>query len=113
MVASFGSGAAFSLVSGVGGPNPIPNALSTGVVFALFQGAFYQVRVFIFIVMSAVRCGAPSSSSSFLMSGILTLTRAMLFSMYVGCRLGNNFLKEKPEVQALRQMQHISAQIKC
>jgi len=43
MVASFGSGAAFSLVSGVGGPNPIPNALSTGVVFALFQGAFYQI----------------------------------------------------------------------
>jgi len=43
MAASFGSGAAFSLVSGVGGPNPIPNALSTGVVFALFQGAFYQL----------------------------------------------------------------------
>ena len=43
MAASFGSGAAFSLVSGVGGPNPIPNAISTGVVFALFQGAFYQI----------------------------------------------------------------------
>ena len=43
MAASFGSGACFSLVSGVGGPNPIPNAISTGVVFALFQGAFYQI----------------------------------------------------------------------
>ena len=43
MAASFGSGACFSLVGGVGGPNPIPNAISTGVVFALFQGAFYQI----------------------------------------------------------------------
>lgn len=42
MAAGFGSGLAFSLVSGVNGPNPAANALSTGVVFALFNGAFYK-----------------------------------------------------------------------
>ena len=53
MIASFGSGAAFSLVSGMGNtppqpgapaPGPLPSALVTGAMFALFQGAFYQVR---------------------------------------------------------------------
>ncbi|CAI7784823.1 unnamed protein product, partial [Closterium sp. NIES-54] len=43
-VAAFGSGVAFSVVSGVGGPagNSVLNALSTGVGFAIFQGAFFQ-----------------------------------------------------------------------
>ena len=43
MIAAFGSGAAFSLVSGMAGPNPIPGAFSTGVVFALLQGGLFQV----------------------------------------------------------------------
>lgn len=53
MVAAFGSGACFSLVSGMGSsasaampggtPNPIMGAFSAGVVFALFQGAFYKL----------------------------------------------------------------------
>lgn len=43
MTAGFGSGLAFSLVSGASGPNPAANAVSTGVVFALFNGAFYKV----------------------------------------------------------------------
>ncbi|CAI5933894.1 unnamed protein product [Closterium sp. NIES-65] len=44
-VAAFGSGIAFSVVSGVGGPagNAVLNALSTGVGFAIFQGAFFQL----------------------------------------------------------------------
>lgn len=52
MAAAFGSGMAFSLISGVGGtvppagatvpPNPVVSMISTGVVFALFQGAFFQ-----------------------------------------------------------------------
>ncbi|CAI5520795.1 unnamed protein product [Closterium sp. Naga37s-1] len=44
-VAAFGSGVAFSVVSGVGGPagNSVLNALSTGVGFAIFQGAFFQL----------------------------------------------------------------------
>lgn len=52
LVAAFGSGVCFSLVSGIGKPgaapgsgsaNPLMAAFSTGVVFALFQGAFYKV----------------------------------------------------------------------
>ncbi|CAI5490319.1 unnamed protein product [Closterium sp. Naga37s-1] len=44
-VAAFGSGIAFSVVSGVGGPagNAVLNALSTGAGFAIFQGAFFQL----------------------------------------------------------------------
>lgn len=43
--AAFGSGVAFSLVSGVGGGagNPVMNAVSTGAAFAVFQGAFFQI----------------------------------------------------------------------
>eukprot|EP00192_Tetraselmis_astigmatica_P018734 CAMPEP_0117662472 /NCGR_PEP_ID=MMETSP0804-20121206/8070_1 /TAXON_ID=1074897 /ORGANISM="Tetraselmis astigmatica, Strain CCMP880" /LENGTH=249 /DNA_ID=CAMNT_0005469371 /DNA_START=199 /DNA_END=945 /DNA_ORIENTATION=+ len=50
MMASFGSGVAFSFVSGMGnaapgtpGAGPIPSAIITGTMFALFQGAFYQI----------------------------------------------------------------------
>ena len=62
MVAAFGSGAAFSLVSGMGGAgaaatgaaagtaaaaagkaNPLQAAFTTGCFFALFQGAFYKI----------------------------------------------------------------------
>ena len=43
MAASFGSGVAYSLVSGA--PNPMQAALTTGFAFAAFNGLFYQVRV--------------------------------------------------------------------
>ncbi|XP_042473002.1 chloroplastic import inner membrane translocase subunit HP30-2-like [Zingiber officinale] len=43
MVAAFGSGALFSLVSGVGGPNQAANAVTSGLFFALFQGGMYMV----------------------------------------------------------------------
>lgn len=43
MIAGFGSGAAFSLVSGMTQGNPMMGAFSTGTLFALLQGAFYQV----------------------------------------------------------------------
>ena len=46
MMASFGSGAAFSLVSGMAnaqGQGVVPGMVSTGVVFALMQGAIYQI----------------------------------------------------------------------
>ncbi|CAN1251288.1 Chloroplastic import inner membrane translocase subunit HP30-2 [Linum perenne] len=45
MVAAFGSGVLFTLVSGTGGignPNPAVNALSSGVFFAAMQGGIYQ-----------------------------------------------------------------------
>lgn len=44
MIAGFGSGAAFSLVSGMSGTaNPLQAAFSTGVLFAALQGGFFQV----------------------------------------------------------------------
>ena len=43
MIAAFGSGAAFSLVSGMSGPQPLMGAFSTGVVFALLQGGLFKV----------------------------------------------------------------------
>lgn len=45
MVAAFGSGALFSIVSGMGTPNPVANAITTGVAFAVFQGGFFMVRI--------------------------------------------------------------------
>ena len=51
MGAAFGGGVAFSLIGGMGagaaGANsagPLQQAFSTGVVFALFQGALAKVR---------------------------------------------------------------------
>jgi hypothetical protein len=43
MAAAFGSGALFSIVSGMGTPNPVANAITTGVSFAIFQGGFFHV----------------------------------------------------------------------
>ncbi|KAK3042813.1 hypothetical protein RJ639_001086 [Escallonia herrerae] len=43
MVAAFGSGAMFSLVSGMGGPNQAANVVSSGLFFALIQGGLFQV----------------------------------------------------------------------
>ncbi|KAF3432704.1 hypothetical protein FNV43_RR23806 [Rhamnella rubrinervis] len=42
MVAAFGSGAMFSLVSGMGGPNQAANALTSGLFFALVQGGLFK-----------------------------------------------------------------------
>ncbi|KAL5700474.1 hypothetical protein ACHQM5_025911 [Ranunculus cassubicifolius] len=44
MVAAFGSGAAFSLVSGMGGPNPVANVVTSGLFFALLQGGIFKVQ---------------------------------------------------------------------
>ncbi|KAL6003656.1 hypothetical protein ACLOJK_023889 [Asimina triloba] len=43
MVAAFGSGAMFSLVSGVGGPNVAANAVTSGLFFALVQGGLFKL----------------------------------------------------------------------
>ncbi|XP_020106714.1 mitochondrial import inner membrane translocase subunit TIM22-like isoform X4 [Ananas comosus] len=43
MAAAFGSGALFSLVSGMGAPNPVANAVTSGLAFAIFQGGFFMV----------------------------------------------------------------------
>ncbi|KAJ4832485.1 hypothetical protein Tsubulata_000030 [Turnera subulata] len=43
MVAAFGSGALFSLVSGMGGPNPATNAITSGLFFALVQGGLFKL----------------------------------------------------------------------
>lgn len=44
MVAAFGSGAMFSLVSGMGGPNQALNAVTSGLFFALIQGGIFKVN---------------------------------------------------------------------
>ncbi|CAN6231917.1 unnamed protein product [Urochloa humidicola] len=43
MAAAFGSGALFSIVSGMGTPNPVVNAITTGAAFAVFQGGFFMI----------------------------------------------------------------------
>lgn len=43
MVAAFGSGAMFSLVSGMGGPNQAVNAVTSGLFFALVQGGLFKI----------------------------------------------------------------------
>ncbi|KAL1290597.1 hypothetical protein HN51_059236 [Arachis hypogaea] len=43
MAAAFGSGAMFSLVSGMGGPNQAANAVTSGLFFALVQGGLFQI----------------------------------------------------------------------
>ncbi|XP_012488637.1 chloroplastic import inner membrane translocase subunit HP30-2 [Gossypium raimondii] len=43
MAAAFGSGAMFSLVSGMGGPNQAANAVTSGLFFALVQGGLFQL----------------------------------------------------------------------
>ncbi|XP_074592838.1 chloroplastic import inner membrane translocase subunit HP30-2-like [Curcuma longa] len=43
IVAAFGSGAMFSLVSGMGGPNQAVNAVTSGLFFALIQGGIFKV----------------------------------------------------------------------
>ncbi|KAF6163770.1 hypothetical protein GIB67_012129 [Kingdonia uniflora] len=43
VVAAFGSGALYALVSGMGGPNPAANMVTTGVTFALFQGGLFAL----------------------------------------------------------------------
>lgn len=45
MVAAFGSGAMFSLVSGMGGPNQVANAATSGLFFALVQGGLFKVCI--------------------------------------------------------------------
>lgn len=43
MAAAFGSGVIFSLVSGMGTPNPVASAITSGVGFAVFQGGFFMI----------------------------------------------------------------------
>ncbi|XP_031394780.1 chloroplastic import inner membrane translocase subunit HP30-2-like [Punica granatum] len=43
MVAAFGSGAMFTLVSGMGGPNQAANAVTSGLFFALVQGGLFKL----------------------------------------------------------------------
>uniref|UniRef100_A0A0D9VGJ3 SAM domain-containing protein n=1 Tax=Leersia perrieri TaxID=77586 RepID=A0A0D9VGJ3_9ORYZ len=43
MAAAFGSGVLFSIVSGMGTPNPVANAITTGAAFAIFQGGFFMI----------------------------------------------------------------------
>ena len=48
MIAAFGSGASFSLVSNMATGNKFQAAFTTGVMFAAFQGAIHKVRITMF-----------------------------------------------------------------
>jgi len=54
MAAAFGSGALFSIVSGVGTPNPVVNAITTGVAFAVFQGGFFMVSTLPYLSINEI-----------------------------------------------------------
>jgi len=54
MAAAFGSGALFSIVSGVGTPNPVVNAITTGVAFAVFQGGFFMVSTLLSLSINEI-----------------------------------------------------------
>jgi hypothetical protein len=55
MAAAFGSGALFSIVSGMGTPNPVVNAITTGMAFAVFQGGFFMVILWTYSLISTYR----------------------------------------------------------
>ena len=68
MVAAFGSGAMFSLVSGMGGPNQAANAVTSGLFFALVQGGLFKVsfmrKEFSFLKNSRNTTSLPQAYSS-------------------------------------------------
>ena len=59
MISAFGSGAAFSLVSGMASGNKLQGAFTTGTLFALFQGVFFVVRSSMCTRPSCHRCCHP------------------------------------------------------
>ncbi|KAL9263289.1 Chloroplastic import inner membrane translocase subunit HP30-2-like protein [Drosera capensis] len=67
MVAAFGSGAMFSLVSGMGSPNQLQNVITSGIFFALVQGGIFTV---------AQKFSVPPTEDLF-----YTRTRSMLSSL--------------------------------
>lgn len=54
MAAAFGSGVMYSLVSGMGGPDVVPAALTSGVFFALVQGGLFKVIAWLEVIMSSM-----------------------------------------------------------
>ncbi|KAH7653747.1 Mitochondrial import inner membrane translocase subunit TIM22 protein [Dioscorea alata] len=67
VVAAFGSGATFSLVSGMGGPNQAGNAIVSGLFFALVQGGIFKF---------SQKFSQPPADDTF-----YTRTRSMLSSL--------------------------------
>lgn len=63
MAAAFGSGAMFSLVSGMGGPNQIPSAVSSGAFFALAQGGIYKVCNVFSVILCEEECRTSAHRS--------------------------------------------------
>lgn len=81
MGASFGSGAAFSLVSGLSQGNKLTGAATMGVSFALIQGLFYQIG-------QAIGGGNNDDDSEY------DATRAMLFALDLS-KYEKNFKKNQ------------------
>ena len=67
MATAFGSGALFSLVGGMGTTNPVANAITSGVAFAVFQCGFFMVIIYKYLLVITV-------FSYFSVHSILSLT---------------------------------------
>jgi len=88
MAAAFGSGALFSIVSGMGTPNPVANAITTGVAFAVFQGGFFMVRTWKCLLLMEV-------TSLFIEFGTGFGTMLMLFPICCQVTITIQVSKEK------------------
>ena len=105
MIAGFGSGAAFSLVSGMPGPvaNSLQGAFATGCLFALMQGGFFQVQPCSFCMLhmsctfAVCNCtvsqedvkSVVTSSTTLLASASPLHSMAVLTSIFLICLLSS------------------------
>ena len=93
MAAAFGSGALFSIVSGMGTPNPVANAITTGVAFAVFQGGFFMVRIWECLLLMEV---ASLLIKSCLVDAVSSLLEMLLaLSLCILCSTAAKFLLYK------------------
>ncbi|MBA0801690.1 hypothetical protein Gohar_012040 [Gossypium harknessii] len=83
MAAAFGSGAMFSLVSGMGGPNQAANVVTSGLFFALVQGGLFQVMRYLISLMYLI---------------ILLLTHVIICS--ASCEHERTYINQKTENMA-------------
>ena len=77
MISAFGSGAAFSMVSGMASGNKLQGAFTTGTLFALFQGAFF--------VVSSIPCASICTNA--LLKDTPVIRRNKPYRLYMPCSI--------------------------
>jgi hypothetical protein len=93
MAAAFGSGALFSIVSGMGTPNPVANAITTGVAFAVFQGGFFMVRIWECLLLMLIASLFIKSCLVDVVSSVLEMLPVLAFCIL--CSTAAKFLLYK------------------